>query len=325
MTAVPGLVDVTADLKTPRQRVAVRRRDPTGTLTDVLGVRLEDTDGGWCVLPDDGPVVTIPGADVVAARNVPPRAVRPASSAAKIERIAVRGWPGTEQYRLGAWVLRAGYGWTRRANSVLASGDPGLPIDDALEVVEGFYTARGLTPLVHTCPDPDGTDPSGIETELGRRGWVVAEETQVLVTALRALPAPEPVPSDVEITWAERPDDDWFDVGDSADRARRPAALAVLTAVPAAYLTLRRGGCPVAVGRVVVTDDWAGIAGIAVAPRARRGGLGRVVTELLLERARAAGARCAYLQILADNTAALALYEGLGFRLHHPYRYLRRP
>ena len=37
---------------------------------------------------------------------------------------------------LGGWLIRAGLGWTGRANSTLIAGDPGLPITDALTAVE---------------------------------------------------------------------------------------------------------------------------------------------------------------------------------------------
>jgi ribosomal protein S18 acetylase RimI-like enzyme len=42
----------------------------------------------------------------------------------------------------------------------------------------------------------------------------------------------------------------------------------------------------------------------------------------LLEWAAERGATTAYLQVRGDNPAALALYERLGFRTHHGYRYL---
>jgi ribosomal protein S18 acetylase RimI-like enzyme len=34
------------------------------------------------------------------------------------------------------------------------------------------------------------------------------------------------------------------------------------------------------------------------------------------------GAATAYLQVLGDNSPALALYESLGFTTHHQYAYL---
>ena len=43
---------------------------------------------------------------------------------------------------------RAAGGFTGRANSALPLGDPGLPLDDALTVVSGWYRARGLAPMI---------------------------------------------------------------------------------------------------------------------------------------------------------------------------------
>ena len=45
----------------------------------------------------------------------------------------------------------------------------------------------------------------------------------------------------------------------------------------------------------------------------------------LLEWGAERGATTAYLQVLGDNTPALALYDGLGFAVHHRYRYLAAP
>jgi ribosomal-protein-alanine N-acetyltransferase len=52
---------------------------------------------------------------------------------------------------------------------------------------------------------------------------------------------------------------------------------------------------------------------VAVDPVQRRQGLGQRVLKALLEQAREAGARHATLEVAAGNTAALALYERLGF------------
>src|ERR1700753_2875891 len=45
-----------------------------------------------------------------------------------LDRAAARTWRGTEEEALGGWLLRAAGGFTGRANSVLAVGDPGLPL-----------------------------------------------------------------------------------------------------------------------------------------------------------------------------------------------------
>jgi len=52
---------------------------------------------------------------------------------------------------------------------------------------------------------------------------------------------------------------------------------------------------------------------IAVAPGARRHGLGRALVVALLDEARARQAREVFLEVRADNPNARALYESLGF------------
>ncbi len=42
----------------------------------------------------------------------------------ELERLAARTWRGLEEERYGEWLLRAGGGFTGRANSVLVLGDP---------------------------------------------------------------------------------------------------------------------------------------------------------------------------------------------------------
>jgi ribosomal protein S18 acetylase RimI-like enzyme len=78
-------------------------------------------------------------------------------------------------------------------------------------------------------------------------------------------------------------------------------------------------------GRVAVEGDWAGITDVWVSPDHRREGLGLVVMDALLEWAAEHGASTAYLQVRGDNAGGLALYDRLGFRTHHTYRYLAAP
>ncbi|CAM5551693.1 GNAT family N-acetyltransferase OS=Streptomyces tendae OX=1932 GN=GUR47_15200 PE=4 SV=1 [Streptomyces tendae] len=72
---------------------------------------------------------------------------------------------------LGGWELRAAAGFTRRANSVLPLGDPGMPLDQALTAVRRWYGERGLPAYVQTATGADGTQEL-LCAELERRGWV---------------------------------------------------------------------------------------------------------------------------------------------------------
>ena len=48
----------------------------------------------------------------------------PSPGVAALERLAARSWRGLEEQRYGDWLLRAGGGFTGRANSVLVLGEP---------------------------------------------------------------------------------------------------------------------------------------------------------------------------------------------------------
>jgi N-acetylglutamate synthase len=69
-------------------------------------------------------------------------------SITELEHMAARHWRGTEEDRLGGWLLRAAGGFTGRANSALPLGDPDMPLDDALAAVTRWYRARALPPMI---------------------------------------------------------------------------------------------------------------------------------------------------------------------------------
>lgn len=64
---------------------------------------------------------------------------------------------------------------------------------------------------------------------------------------------------------------------------------------------------------LLVTAPDADVANIAVAPRGRRGGVGRALLEHLLARARRSGVERVFLEVREGNVAAKSLYTALGF------------
>ena len=85
-----------------------------------------------------------------------------------------------------------------------------------------------------------------------------------------------------------------------------------------------------AVGRGAVTAAsaapgaplWLGIAAVHVDPGQRRLGRARLVCGALLNWGAEHGAQRAYVEVLEENAAAVALYTSMGFRLHHRHRYV---
>ena len=79
------------------------------------------------------------------------------------------------------------------------------------------------------------------------------------------------------------------------------------------YFVVEEGGAPVAYGGIRVVSCDADVQTIAVADGSRGKGLGRALMEHLLQAARDEGALQMFLEVRADNPAAIALYESLDF------------
>ncbi len=317
------------------RRVSLRRRlSPSegGGHTDVVGHVIAETAESLVLLPESTGPVVVARAAIAALREIPEQAVRPTSSADKLERLLDRTWPGVQRARLGGWVLRASGGVTMRANSVLVAGDPGVGSDEAIQVAERWYAERGL-PVAFQCVLDEAGMPVGVP-EPGR--WRLTSTAHVLVADVRRLDLADPRglgargDSGCE-AWHfdDAPSDAWLALWRGG--MATPEARSEVGSAPAAYLTLDEDhggaddagdvGVPVAVGRVANTADWCVLSCLEVVPHRRREGLGRRATIAMLEHARAVGARFASLQVAVDNTPALALYEGLGFTRHHTYAY----
>ena len=139
-------------------------------------------------------------------------------------------------------------------------------------------------------------------------------ENVVMITEVATdVPAPA-------VTMAERPDARWL------RSYERPVPLDVLTAVVDGEVVF--ASLPDrAVGRAAVTSApdgtrWAGLSAVHVAAEHRRVGHARMLCGALLGWAAERGATRAYVQVLADNEPAIALYESMGFHTQHRVRYV---
>ena len=87
------------------------------------------------------------------------------------------------------------------------------------------------------------------------------------------------------------------------------------------FASVRAEGETAAVGLGVLHDGYLGLFDIVTDERLRGRGYGRQLVSGLLRAASEAGITRAYLQVAADNTPAIRLYEGLGFRVSYEYWY----
>ncbi|SHT76953.1 putative acetyltransferase [Mycobacteroides abscessus subsp. abscessus] len=216
-----------------------------------------------------------------------------------MQRAAALAWPGLEHQWLDGWFVRASDGHTRRANSA-------VPLDHsassrALGELDAWYTERGL-PTLLCLPDRLIHPPDDLAT---------SDETVVMVRDL------DNAGTD---TLPAEPSADWLALhGDN-----HPLVVPVLTAVvdgTLGFAAVASEGSTAAIARGAVTENWLGISAVRVAENQRRRGLAAQVCDILLGWGAALGARRAYVQVRADNAAALALYPTLGFTEQHRYRY----
>ncbi|MFG2209851.1 GNAT family N-acetyltransferase [Streptomyces sp. NPDC048638] len=339
-----GRAEVRITLADVGKRVSVRRRTGGGpgeaAYTDAVGVLTSWNAGVLSITRRGGEIVRIDESSLVAAKTVPAQPARrrgPAADARELQEVAARGWPAVETERLGDWTLRASGGFTRRANSVLPLGDPGMALDAALERIERWYGERGLPPVIVVATGRADTEEE-LAAHLAERGWTAERHTVVRTAALAPLADTEAdtlagsaggAPTRVVLT--REPDAAWLGmyhrIGADTTAAPQDTAdvLTVLTGGPSVWFATVPGadGRAAAIGRVVVDGRWAGFAAVEVAPAQRRRGLATLVMAALAERALDEGASAAYLQVEDDNDAARALYDRLGFTDHHHYHYRR--
>jgi N-acetylglutamate synthase len=313
------------------RRVVLRYRLPPGSqppLTDVVGILTAADDETLTVEGPHGPV-SVPRSEVVAGKEVPPRPARrgrphTAVGDRDLERLMADGWRAVEEEWQGDWLLRASSGFTTRGNSALPLGDPGLPLEEAVERAEEWYAARGLPPQVHFVLPPSG-DPAddALGSLLLTRGYTLRQPSLVMTAAAADLGAlGDEASVTVEATLSPR----W---SQAYARQRTPVPgvteQVLARSAETSFLSLAGpSGDVTAVARVTRHPGWAGLSALWVDPDLRGRGLARTLLRATGVLARRHGLAAVYLQVEADHDAAVVLYESEGFRRHHAYGYLRR-
>jgi ribosomal protein S18 acetylase RimI-like enzyme len=239
-----------------------------------------------------------------------------------------RAWPPLVEEPLGTWRLRWADGFTGRANSALAVGDPGRAVPEALRAVCDFAHDRGIPPMVQVIRD------SPNERAIVAEGWSQAtrhhrgHEVVVLTAPLaagRIFPRESDAsgPSDASFSAkvADEPTRGWWELalgpGEDTDAAR-----SVLTGGKVGYgVATTADGTTAGVVRGALVDGWLHVGRLEVGPAFRRRGLASALMGALHTWGAEHGADRTVLQVAEGNSGALALYAGLGYAPHHRYRY----
>ncbi|MFE4468009.1 GNAT family N-acetyltransferase [Leifsonia sp. NPDC056824] len=243
---------------------------------------------------------------------------------ADLDRLADRGWPALEREELGGWTLRAADGVTNRANSVLTCGE--VPdVEAAIERAERWYRERGIPAVFQVSP---ATAPA-LVAALAAREYREHSQTDILVADRAEVVAAAAADTAAPISTSDTPPPGWLATWWAVDGrggdAERDIVARILNAGAALYAWAGPAEAPDAVARLALAEDWAGLYAVATLPAARRRGLARALAVALADEAGGRGVRHLWLQVLADNAGAHALYSGLGFRPASQYAYWTAP
>jgi ribosomal protein S18 acetylase RimI-like enzyme len=244
-----------------------------------------------------------------------------------IEHRCFNAWPARQAITHGGWLLRLSGGFTKRANSINAAV-PGAAFEGVREAAEAVYAQHGLPAIFRLSP----LAPAAADAELAAAGYTAFDPSLVLWKP--ELPvagaAPAAPAQDITVDIAAAPTAAWLEGFAAANGvAPRHHALhhAMVSAIApaAAFATVREQGLAIGFGLAVAEGGAVGFYDIVIAPERRGRGHGRTLMEALMQWGRTAGAHQAYLQVRAENPAALRLYAELGFRELYRYHYRMPP
>ena len=240
----------------------------------------------------------------------------------RYEAAGFRAWPASFVQYDGTWVIRLTAGLpAKRLNSInpLDPGDESNILDRIARAARRF-DAYGRPLTFRISPLAGRT----LANHLDREDWLSFSESIVMRLGLDAARL-DGVMDQIPLKDISRYVGAALRVH-ALEPAMRPGLSEVIGSIEpeAGLFVAEEGDEPVATAICVQDRDLAGLFEVATHADRRGNGHGRQVVRSALKWARHRGAREAWLQVEADNGAALALYRSLGFTEVYRYHY-RRP
>lgn len=189
-----------------------------------------------------------------------------------------------------------------------------------VRAIAARYAARGMAAAFRVADVPGL---AGVRAKLTRLGYRAQQATLVQVGSVASMlelgaAPPAEVRDTAEAAWAAPFLTAGFDPVDGAHRVQ-----ALRRARNAVYATLCEDDQTLACGTAAFGFGWASIHGMRTVAASRGQGLAARVLAGLAQAAVERGLQRVFLQVEADNTAALRLYQRTGFSTAWRYHYWR--
>lgn len=236
-----------------------------------------------------------------------------------LEELSLNAWAALQTVVYDGWIIRFANGYTKRANSIIPLYPSTMDIDEKLRFCENLYQQKNLpvvfkmTPAVHPGDLDDRLQQSGYQKDAQASVQTVDLENvdlhALFETALQ---------ENLSAEWLES----FCELSAISERNGKTLREILLNIVPRhCFVSIKFEGRVVACGLGVLQSDDIGLFDIVTAQDFRHRGYGQQIVKRILAWGKQNGAKRAYLQVMLDNTPALALYARIGFKEQYQYWY----
>jgi GNAT superfamily N-acetyltransferase len=237
-----------------------------------------------------------------------------------LEFAAFSAWPAKEQFERSGIVYRISSGYTKRANSANIIGAINSDSTQLIKKTEQLFADKELPCIFRTLSFSPQFE---FEQHLKAKQYQNVNLSCVLSKKLQAVTQPV-MPAHIKIEiltiseWFE-----YFCMLNKQDDKLMQGHLDILLRIKdlCSAMVLRVKGEVVACVLGVIHEDLLGIFDLYSAEHVRGKGYANMLIQALCNWAWQQGATQSYLQVLADNKSALALYEHLHYRHCYQYSY----
>ena len=245
-----------------------------------------------------------------------------------LEKKAANGWIPLESEKYKGCELRFAEGYTGRANSVSVFEDSDATIEEIVDYCEKKYKEKGL-PCNFKVTDAD----KDLSNYLLNKGYKVVTPTDVMILDLndegflKQTTDVQKIMENVEFAaenkgWIES----YFEFEGFTDEKKKAVYKKIHSnvKVPQIYVTVYYEGKVVAVASVANEDGYSLLHNVIVDSKYRGLGLGKKLCLATLLKAKEAGVKYSYLQVIQNNETAINLYKKLGYKKIYEYCYLKQ-
>ncbi|TXR53831.1 GNAT family N-acetyltransferase [Reinekea thalattae] len=241
-----------------------------------------------------------------------------------LEHAAFRAWPALQQAEHQGVVLRFANGYTKRANSANVLEPPQGDLEPWLAHYQAAFKAQNL-PCIFRLPTV--CQQQRLDDFLQSKGFRQIDKSHVLVKSLMVDSGLiESLNKSASVRMIEKTHEQWIAsycainevaLGDHQTHLDMLKRIEDKTLM----LVLTDGEQELACGLGVLSGQYFGLFDIATKKIARNQGFANQLISAMLAWAVQQGANYSYLQVVADNQAAIRLYKKLGYQHGYDYWY----